>query len=451
MPRPTFPEDTQLPDLLVNPAQDVTIEVIDENGKPAVGAVVKIVTPSGTHGGNYRSVLKTDLNGKYVIQRVASNDTLPIRIYTPTAISDPTLVITPGEHDKPLRIELAPEHGVRLSCRVVDRAGDPIADASVSIATSYPQVTNQLDYSSYWSGFAGGGKTDAEGNFVSGPVWPDLEYSLEVTAEGYAKSESPSRYIKGEKAPDFKTIALAEPNVASISGVFVDANKEPLEGVIVYAAGQTWQLTKTRTNRKGEFKLDQLASDVRYVFAKLKDYRFSGARVSDKPMEIALRRLEESPKGIRPSQEGDREVQLETATGLLKLAWSLPANQRGNARSGILKAMQTIDADEAMKMSIESGGALTPLVHEAEAEQLFESDPDKAIQLLRLIRTRTAITKSIEFAKRLAKTNSDDGKSSAKKFLKFARELVEKDWKKFPQLAAVYTLVGEHEESQKTE
>ena len=114
MPRADISEDTQLPDLLVNPAQDVTIEVIDENGKPAVGAVVKIVTPSGTHGGNYQSVLKTDLNGKYVVKRVASNDTLPIRVYTPTAISDPTLVITPSEHDEPV----ANRTSVRTWCSI---------------------------------------------------------------------------------------------------------------------------------------------------------------------------------------------------------------------------------------------------------------------------------------------------------------------------------------------
>ena len=58
-------------------------------------------------------------------------------------------------------------------------------------------------------------------------------------------------------------------------------------------------------------------------------------------------------------------------------------------------------------------------------------------------------SRSIEFAKRLAKSNSNDEKSSAKKFLEFAHELIKKDWKYFPKLAAVHTLLGEHDEAKK--
>ena len=448
-PRLEVSKDMVWPDLLVDPAQDLTIEVFDENGKPAANAAVKIVALSGyPDGEDYQTVQKTDSNGRYVARQVASNDTLPIRVYTPTAISDASLIITPSEHDKPVRIDLSPDHGVRLRCRVVDRAGDPIVNASVGISTSYPYVSKWADNGLAISGSVGGGETDAEGNFVSGPVWPDLRYSLIVRAEGYARTESPVRAIKGNEAAKIQPIVLAETKVASIFGVVVDANKNPLKGVNIYAAGKPNQVAKTQTNSKGEFKLDELASDVRYVFADSKGFRFAGARVSDKSIEISLRKLDEAPKGIRPRRELDQDVQFETAKGLLELAWSLPTNRR-NLRTSMLKAMEKIDEDKAMKMSIQSGIVFTDALRETKAERLYESDPEQAIQLLRLTQRRIAISRSIEFAKRLAKSNSNDEKSSAKKFLEFARELIKKDWKYFPKLAAVHTLLGEHDEAKK--
>ena len=180
-------KDMEWPDLVVDPAQDVTIEVFDEHGKTAVDAIVKIVTlKSYPDGEDHQTVQKTDSNGRYVARHVTSNDTLPIRVYTPTAISDASLVITPSEHDKPVRIDLSPDHGICLRCRIVDRAGDPITNASVSISTTYPYVSKWADNGLAISGSVNGGKTDADGNFISGPVWPDLGYSLIVTAKGYA-------------------------------------------------------------------------------------------------------------------------------------------------------------------------------------------------------------------------------------------------------------------------
>ena len=298
-------------------------------------------------------------------------------------------------------------------------------------------------------GIAGNGNTDAEGNFVSGPVWPDLQYSLRVTAEGYAKAESPTKLIKGLETVEFKPIVLAETKVVSASGVITDSNKKPLEGVTVYAAGKSYDLARTTTNSSGKFELNDLASDVRYIFTDLKGYRFSGARVSVRPIEVTLRKLDEAPKGIRPSRESDREIQSETAKGLLKLAWRLTTDQRNELRIAILEAMAKIDEPEAKEMSIQAGPKLVARLNEIKAEQLFESDPEQAIELLRLLRKWTAIYRSIEFAKRLAESDSDNAQASAKIFLEFAHELAKDNSKYFPQLATVHTLLGEHDEAKK--
>ena len=142
MPTIAVTEDTVWPDLILDSACDVTIEVFDENGKPAADAVVKIVTLAGyPDGDNYSTSQRTDANGRYVARRVTVNDTLPICVRTPTAISPLDLIITPSELDGPVRIDLSPDHGFRIRCRAVDTDGDPIANADVSIGTSYPYKT----------------------------------------------------------------------------------------------------------------------------------------------------------------------------------------------------------------------------------------------------------------------------------------------------------------------
>ena len=448
LPRLDVVKDTVWPDLKVDPAKDITIDVFDEYGNPAVGAVVNIVTFAGFPARrDYRTVHKTDANGKYVIRQVTSNDTLPIRVYTPNAISDPALVITPSEHEQPLRIDLSPDHGVRLRCKVVDRIGEPIAGAIVSIATAYPAATKWLDRRTSQFAGAGSGKTDANGNFVSGPVWSDLGYSLTAKADGYEKSETPRRSIEGDESVEFKPIVLAKTKVVSVSGVVVDSKNQPLEGVGIYAAGKTFALAKSLTNGNGEFHLDGLASDVRYVFADLKDYRLSGARVSGQPLEITLRGYSEPSKGIRPGRELDREDQLKTAAEIVNLAWSLPISNHNTSRMAMLEAMTKIDENQAMKMSVQSGGTFNSVIQIAKAKQLVDSDPDQAAQLLRTLNKRTAIFRTIAMAKRAAMSNSDSEKSSASKLLAFAHELVANDAYFSTRLAFIHTLLGEHEKA----
>ena len=337
---------------------------------------------------------------------------------------------------------------MRLKCRVVDRAGDPIANATVLISTNYPQATKWLDSGLWLSGGAGRGRTDDNGNFVSGPVWDDLQYSLNVIADGYEKGQSPRLKVEGKKLVEFKPITLSKTKVVSVAGTVVDADKRPLAGVSVYAAGESYQLARTRTNSQGKFNLDGLASDVRYVFADNKDYRFGGARISNEPVEISLRKYSDPPKGVRSLRESDREVRFETAKELLELAWELPISKRNTSRMGILEAMSKVDESQAMKMSVQGGANFNYVIQKAKAKKLLETDTEQAIQLLRTLPNRTAIFTSLELAKRAATASrSETDKKTAKKLLDFATEVVKKETQYFSRLAVIYTLIGEHEKA----
>ena len=108
----TISDDTDWPDLLLDPAGNLVLEVVDEAGQAVPNAQVKVMTPM--YNGAPASDGRTDENGRYEIQRVALNDTLPIWVSTKEAISKPDLFVTPGKVDGPLRVVLTPDHGFRL-------------------------------------------------------------------------------------------------------------------------------------------------------------------------------------------------------------------------------------------------------------------------------------------------------------------------------------------------
>ena len=445
-------KDMTWPDLILDSACDVTIEVFDENGKPAADAVVKIVAMAGYPAGeDYSTSQRTDANGRYVIRRVTVNDTLPIRVRTPTAISEIDLVITPSELDGPLRIDLSPDHGFRCRCRAVDRDGEPIANADVSVGTSYPYVSKWSNAERGYSlgGSAGGGVTNSDGTFESGPLWPDRAYSLTVKAEGYAQSETPQVSGKVGKVVELKSIVLSTAKASKVVGVVVDSAKQPVEDVRVFAAGKNYRLAKTRTNAAGQFQLDEVAGDIRYVFADGgADYRFGGARLrNQQPLEITIRSVDSPAKGIRKNRKLPRDEQLEVANALIERAWNLPGNIRNNSSSEMLLAMVQIDPERAIEKALASRRGSVNYVRAEQAIRTVDEDPDSALQLLQPVRNRTGISTAIALGMKLAKSNNEKDKKAANEFAEFALQLIDGNKKYHPELATLFTALGQQEKA----
>ncbi len=253
-------QDTTWPDLLLDPAGDVEIEVVDDDGEPVPGAAVQVVTPAGYPAQrDYRTVQLTDAKGRYVIRRVALNDTLPICVRTATAISDPELVVTPGDLDGPLQVRVSAEHGFRFRCKVVDFEDEPIANATITIGTSFPYVSKWVDRGLSRSGPAGSFRTDARGFIETGPLWPDRTYWVTASTDGYDKAEAPQTSGERGKTVTLEPLVLAKSQLPVV-GVVVDARGNPLKGVRVFAAGKAWQMASAFTDDTGNFRLDEIAS-----------------------------------------------------------------------------------------------------------------------------------------------------------------------------------------------
>ena len=441
---------TVLPDFELDSASDVEIKVTNENGEPVAGAIVKVVTVAGYPDGGYRQpVQKTDADGRYVIRQVAVNDTLPIWVRTPTAISE--LVVTPEELDGPLEISLSNE-GARFRVRITDDDDEPIAGASVSLSTSFR-------YQSKWMGrmgmakvgSAGSGKTDDEGVFVSGPLWTGKrqQYRLKVSAEGYLEGETPRMLGKEGEVVDAGQLVLLRARSTTVQGTVINSAGDLVAGANVFCSGDQHRQARTSTESNGQFTLDHVANDLKYVFVTHPDYRFGGGKVSgSEALEIKLQSKDDPPAGIRKWKPLDSERQREAAQELILKALELPIGARNTSRRELLCSLDRIDSQLADKRSAENeNGLFNRSIRTARARRMEIRDSDNVIPILQTVRQRTAFSIARRFCSRLSWSDDETDHEIADKYLKFADDIAGTRNSNQIQLALLYSQRGKTEKS----
>ena len=439
--------DTTLPDIKVDPACDVVIKVTDQDGKPAAGAIVKVVTLAGYPDGDFRKpVQKTDANGMYTIKQVAVNDTLPIWVRTPTTVSEP-LIITPGDLDGPVAISLSTE-GVRFRVRVINDDDEPAAGVKVSLGTTFRYQSKWSD-STAISGSAGSGITDENGQFVSGPLWPGSQYELITSAEGFSKAETPRLAGRFGEIVDAGELVITRARVQSVKGTVVDSAGVPVAGATVFCAGKSYAQAVTTTDTDGRFTLNEVSPDLKYVFAQHQDFRFGGGVVFDsQPIEIKLRSKKDPPRGIRKLKSVDVEQRHSSAKALLLRALELPIGARNTSRINLLVALDRLDQQLASERSAIDGGVANRSIQAARAKRLDIRDAEKVTLLLRTLRQRTAFIFACRYCRRMSRSNDDSDHAIADAYLKFASEFVGDKINDKISLAGLYSQRVKLEESQ---
>ena len=441
---------TTWPDLLLDPAGDVEIEVVDEQGDPVADAMVKVLTPVEYESyGDFAPVEPADGVGRYTIRRVALNDTLPIRVRSDMGVSDPELTVTPGELNGPVRVQLSAANGFRFRGKVVDTQGKPISDATIGLVTYLPYATKWQDAGGgvSFSGGAGTYKKNARGFFQTGPLWPDTTYQVSASAAGYGTATAPQKIGKRGEIVAIRPFVLSK-SPAAVAGVVVDPDGTPLRGVRVFVRSSNWQLATAYTDAAGKFGLEELAADSQFVFADLAGYRFGGTRLSDDSasLRIVLRTNNSPPQGVDPPVLPQRAKQLQLAQELVEQAWRLPTHPRSTARMGQLAAMVSIDPALAQVMSELAGGTFDYVVRLKLAEQTRDEDPEGALRLLRKSGPRGLDT-TIRWARELARSPDRQDHETARRFAKLAEQRARRvaPPRNFSRVAALWTMIGEHD------
>ncbi len=417
------------PDIVLEPAVAVEGIVVDESGQPVPG--VQVRTSEDVAGRFGKERLMTDVQGGFVLRDLGMDDVIALRARSDKAVTDGGVLLNVADQKGPIRLVLSEKAACQVKGRVTDNRGKPVAGATVRLSWHYRGVGrhSQSGYGTRLETL----KTDADGRFHSGVLWPGDTYRAQVTAAGHGESESIQVIGKAGETHDLGVVLLSRTN-AQISGRVVDEAGQPLAGVNVFNRTDAPEPLETTTDKTGRFNLSGLFDGPAFVFARKEGYRFTMTRAETGPAELRIVLLKAGaippavPDPARAKKRLDAERKLlrhlfdkvlglsETATGGYKrsvfecLAHSDPA-----------RAQKWLDSERAAGGGLEVKDAPRYLrtLRKAQAEQAASSDVDEAISLLSDLNAEDACTTLRKMAERF------QGKEAARG-LRFAEEAVVK-------------------------
>jgi hypothetical protein len=170
------------------------------------------------------------------------------------------LDLPPLEADMPVDpVHLVLSKGRRVLGSVVDTAGNPVAEAQVSLL--WP--TDPSDFRSMLDTPAGATVSDDQGAFALPPTGPG-EYQVRVSHSDYADRQ-PSRVVVPAGESDFDLGDLTLAAGGTIHGIVTGPDGEPVGRATIQARERRRAGSATRTattDADGEFRLDGFSSDL---------------------------------------------------------------------------------------------------------------------------------------------------------------------------------------------
>jgi protocatechuate 3,4-dioxygenase beta subunit len=261
---------------LIEPRVTATGRVTaEDDGRPVVGALV-------WRRGAPADRATTDDAGRFTISGPLEGESVLVAAapgYVPSLEGE--VVLAEG---RSIALSMQPAASVRG--RVVDADGAPVAGARVHYARVFDArfsprrrfVRGAGDGRARFFGTQRHGETNAEGRFALSGIAPERDGEVLATAEGFAPSRVPVDGLEpGAVAKDLEIVLTPG---ATIAGRVVDAEGEPIEGVIVGASEHSRMPRfalfaqriedsgrMTRTDAAGRFALEHVPDgefDVRF-------------------------------------------------------------------------------------------------------------------------------------------------------------------------------------------
>jgi protocatechuate 3,4-dioxygenase beta subunit len=377
-------KNVDYPDIKLVRTATISGVVMDENGKPAAGAKVHLVTSYGLNGSNQTSPsTTTNAEGKFLFTGADPMDNAPLRARGENAATAAATLIGPENLAKPVRLVLSPKNASRLHGTIVDQAGQPIRGALVGVEWHFNFQSRR------WPGSGSSTSlekhlTNADGHFETKALWPGEPYRVNVSAEGYGKAQSTQVLAKAGQVHDLQQIILQRTG-GVVQGQIVDSRGQPIRGAQVFNNGDGPQPVQDQSDASGRFRLDDLFTGGVYVCARKSGYRFTAKHVvTDGPnVTIQLLRKDEPiPKLESRAPAPTFEEQRQVARKLLEKLWALPMEQKRTGMRTILESMARLDPARALRWAKEAGGRWENTVRTTVAERIAESDVDEALALL---------------------------------------------------------------------
>ena len=222
--------------------------ILNETGEPVAGAKITDVRDLNTEYGRSDKLGAFTIGGLRVGQRLglkAKHSELGLRGSTAVDV----------QPDVPIEIRMEQYERIRVSGRVVDRAGEPIPSVNISLMR--------------WDSQRGKGYrttvavTDGNGRFREIELIIGDEYVISANAEGYreVKTEGFTATAEMTQIADLTLLQAGPSGQFFIEGRITDTSGAPVHGarVVTHQGAEDWE---TRTNENGNYRLEGLSMVV---------------------------------------------------------------------------------------------------------------------------------------------------------------------------------------------
>ena len=187
--------------------------VVDEAGAPVPFAQVDVTldrqnlaSPSLRQGTD-RTPPKTDRSGRFTIGRLDPAQSLKLRARTSVAVTAGATSIKLSELAGQVTLIVSPKNACRISGRILDEEGNPLAQANVSVMVRRRQDL-QGGMFSFPATAADVPSIGPDGRFESEALWAGDSYFLRIEADGFTNSTTDLLSTEAGNVYDFGTVVM---------------------------------------------------------------------------------------------------------------------------------------------------------------------------------------------------------------------------------------------------
>ncbi len=222
----------------------ITGIVHDDKGQPVEGVTMKVCPMGGQE-------TVSDAEGKFEVSWDPGSwhsPDLPDMIFLARHKNrNLAAALEIDENTRTVDVTLKP--GVMISGKVVDPDSKGIANASLLVMIRGQRWGSSIEHNLM---------TNAEGNYEIKALAPESKYSIEASANGFGRYQIEAETHEAvDHRLDVEPISLSLANL-SVTGVVVDSNDNPVSGADVSCYGDNQPRSRTRTDAKGQFTLENV-------------------------------------------------------------------------------------------------------------------------------------------------------------------------------------------------
>jgi hypothetical protein len=285
----------------------------------------------------------TGPNGTAVLDYLTPGDRLvAVRITAePIGTQDFQLVKRPGREGQGATITLKLEATSRLSGRLRNRAGQPVANQLVEFWSqgNYYLATHQVGFKK------GPLRTVADGSFQT----PDnllVGSSYRIVVRPARMEPVLSEWITIGEKPRILLPMILRP-LRTLTGRVVDRQGKPVAGIEVFQSGDGPERTRTKTDLDGRFALSGFCQGPVFLFARGYGFRFCGRLVKPGDGDIVVEVTRTTERPAREMKMLPDPIPLEEsralARRLIEPYWEGLEKKNPSDRQGVLQVLARAD------------------------------------------------------------------------------------------------------------